>query len=207
MKDPARTIPRAIPAALAIALAVYAAVAISALLVLGAPALGRTSAPLRAVVSASSWHDASWVVRVGAAIASLGALLSLLAGTSRTVFAMASNGDLPRRLAAVHESRRTPYLAELAVAAVAVALAAFVDLRGAIGFSSFAVLAYYAVANASALTLERAQRRSPRAVGALGLAGCIILGATLPWRSAAAAAAALGAALVAREVLRRGKTD
>ena len=33
------------------------------------------------------------------------------------------------------------------------------DLRTAIGFSSFTVLGYYAIANASAWTLSRSERR------------------------------------------------
>ncbi len=201
--DPERTIPRAIPLALAITLAVYLAVALSALLVLGATALGHAAAPLRDVVASGSWHRASALVRVGAAIASLGALLSLLAGTSRTVFAMASNGDLPRRLSAVHASRRTPVVAELALGAAVIVATGLVDLRGAIGFSSFAVLTYYAVANSSALTLSRAERRSPRLVAILGLIGCVVLAATLPWGSVAAGSGVIVAGVVGREILRR----
>ena len=162
-----------------------------ALLAVGAPALAHSSAPLQAVVEAGSWSAFAPVVRVGAAIASLGVLLSLLAGTSRTAFAMAGNRDLPPALAAVHPRHRTPYRAELTVGAVVIALTAAVDVRGAIGFSSFAVLAYYAIANASALTLSPSERRAPRALAALGLAGCVLLAAALPWHSVLAGAAAL----------------
>ena len=47
---------------------------------------------------ASSAVGAAWVepvVRVGAALASLGALLALIAGLGRTALAMAREGDLP----------------------------------------------------------------------------------------------------------------
>jgi APA family basic amino acid/polyamine antiporter len=44
-----------------------------------------------------------------------------------------------------------------------------------IGFSSFAVLVYYAIANASAWTLGRR-----RVVPAIGLAGCLVLAVALP---------------------------
>nr|MBA3605975.1 amino acid permease [Acidimicrobiia bacterium] len=50
----------------------------------------------------------------------------------------------------------------------------------AIGFSSFAVLAYYAIANASAWTLSPAEHRWPRAFCALGFVGCIVLGFAQP---------------------------
>ena len=73
--------------------------------------------------------------------------------------------------------------AEIAVGVVVCVLAATVDLRGVIGFSSFGVLIYYAIANASAYTQPPSQRRWPRMLNVCGLAGCLLLVATLPWQS------------------------
>ena len=72
-----------------------------------------------------------------------------------------------------------PHHAEIALAAVVSALVLAVDLRGAIGFSSFGVLIYYAIANASAWTQTGEDRRWPRWLNALGLVGCLVLVATL----------------------------
>jgi APA family basic amino acid/polyamine antiporter len=113
-------------------------------------------------------------------MASLGALLALIAGIGRTSLAMARNGDLPRRLAAVHPRFQVPHHAEIAVAIVVCGLVAIVDLRGVIGFSSFGVLIYYAIANASACTQPAAARRWPRWLNVVGLLGCLVLVATLP---------------------------
>jgi hypothetical protein len=63
---------------------------------------------------------------------------------------------------------------------VVAALAASVDLRGAIGFSSFGVLVDYAIANASAFTLRREEHRPPRWLPLLGLTGCMVLAFSLP---------------------------
>ena len=178
--DPARTIPRAIPLALVITLIVYAAVAVTALLAIDAATLAQSPAPLRTVVEAGRWATLSPVVRFGATVASLGVLLSLLAGVSRTAFAMAFNHDLPHFLAAVHPRHRIPHHAELAVGAIVATIAAVADIRDAIGFSSFAVLTYYAVANASAFTLSQAERRWPRWLAVCGVAGCAILAVSLP---------------------------
>ena len=107
--DPGADDPAAIPIALGITLVVYAAVAVTALLAVGPDALAaRTAAPLATVVEAGALDWAAPVVRVGAAVASLGVLLSLLAGVGRTTFAMASDGDLPRWLAAVHRDIACP---------------------------------------------------------------------------------------------------
>lgn len=175
VRDPERTIPRAIPLALGIALAVYATVAVTGLLVVGAAGLGATDSPLRAVVDDAGLDGLVPVVAAGAVVASLGSLLSLVLGVTRTTFAMARDGRLPTALAAVHPRSRTPYRATLVVGAVVAVLAATLDLRGAIGFSSFAVLLYYALANAAALTLTDAERRPPRLVPLAGLAGCLVL--------------------------------
>nr|WP_268823754.1 APC family permease [Yinghuangia soli] len=191
VRDPARTIPRAIPAALGIALVVYAAVAFAALLAVGADALAATTAPLDAAVRATDWSAAAPVVRIGAAVAALGSLLALILGVSRTTLAMARDGHLPRTLAAVDPGRQVPHHAEIAVGALIVLLIAVADLRGAIGFSSFGVLVYYAIANASAMRLRSDENPPPRVLPVLGLAGCVLLAATLPWRSAAWGAAVL----------------
>ena len=194
--DPARTIPRAIPVALGIAFAVYALVAVCALAAVGATSLAASVAPLAAAVEQGRWAALSPVVRMGAAVASLGVLLSLLAGVSRTAFAMASNGDLPRFLASVHPRRRIPHRAELAACALTIIVVAIADVRNAIGFSSFAVLVYYAIANASALTLAAHERRWPRALAGVGLAGCALVAVSLPPQTVLAGVAVLGAGIV-----------
>jgi APA family basic amino acid/polyamine antiporter len=183
VRDPAHTIPRAIPLALGLTLVVYASVAFTALVAVGPDTLASAAAPLSTVVEAGSLPAAVPAVRIGAVVASLGVLLSLLVGVSRTTFAMASERDLPGWLDAVHPSRQVPHRAELVVGAAVVAVVAVADVRGAIGFSSFAVLFYYAVANASAFTLTGDRRRPPRAVPALGLVGCVVLACSLPARS------------------------
>jgi basic amino acid/polyamine antiporter, APA family len=195
---PERTIPRAIAVALGLTVAIYAVVAIAALLAAPPSLLASTQAPLRAVVEAGSLDRFAPVVQVGAAVASLGVLLSLLAGVSRTVFAMAANRHLPHALAAVHERRRVPHIAELVVGSVVAVVAATADIRNAIGFSSFCVLFYYAIANASALTL-----RQRLLVPAAGVAGCLVLAFTLPFWSIAIGAATIAAAALLYPLTRR----
>jgi len=201
VRDPARTIPRAILLALGGALVVYALVAVTLLGVLGEARLGGSTAPLADIVREAGWSWAVPVVGIGAAAACLGALLALLAGIGRTSLAMAREGDLPRGLAVVHPRHRVPQRAEIAVAAVVVALVLTVDLRGVVGFSSFGVLLYYVVANAAAVTQGRADRRYPRAMQVLGIAGCLVLVATLPLPSIAAGAGVLAVGVAGRAIV------
>jgi APA family basic amino acid/polyamine antiporter len=95
-----------------------------------------------------------------------------------------------------------PHRAEVAVGLLVTALVLTVDLRGAIGFSSFAVLTYYAIANASALTLPG--RPAGKLLPLIGLAGCVLLAVNLPWTSVVAGAAVLAVGVAIRAVrLRR----
>jgi basic amino acid/polyamine antiporter, APA family len=193
VRDPARVIPRAIPIALGITLVVYAVVAVAVLSELGSAALASATAPLADAVRKAGFAGFEPVVRVGAAVAALGSLLSLILGVSRTTLAMARDRHLPHWLADVHERFGSPHHAELVVGAVVAIVAALADVRGAIGFSSFAVLLYYAIANASAWTLGR------KVIPAVGLAGCLLLAFLLPLTSVlvGAAVVAVGAAAYA----------
>ena len=196
VRDPERVIPRAIPLALGIALVVYVAVAVAALAVADGQ-LATSVAPLVEAVRAAGRSGLAPLVTIGAAVAALGSLLALILGVSRTTLAMARDGHLPRALAAVHPRFHVPHRAEIAVGLVVAAVSAVADLRSAIGFSSFAVLVYYAVANASAATLTAAEGRPPRVIPVVGLLGCLVLAFAVPFTSVLAGAAvlAVGAAL------------
>jgi APA family basic amino acid/polyamine antiporter len=88
---------------------------------------------------------------------------------------MARDRRLPGGLASVSERFGVPWAAEISASVLVLILVYTTDLAGAIGFSSFCVLVYYAVANASAVTLDR---RAP--IPWLGLAGCLLVAASLP---------------------------
>ena len=202
VRDPERTIPRALPIALGITVAVYAAVGVALLAALGPSALAESGAPVVDAVEAVGSVWAQPVVRLGASLASAGALLALIAGVGRTALAMADEGDLPRRLSAVDPRYSVPRHAELAVGIAVVALVLLTDLRGAIGFSSFGVLTYYAIANAAAFTQPGEERRWPRALNVAGVIGCVALVATLPLASVGAGVTMFAVGIGARFAVR-----
>src|SRR6185437_9326822 len=96
-----------------------------------------------------------------------------------------------------------PHRAELAVGLVVLVLVWAVDLRGAIGFSSLAVLVYYLLANLSARRLPTDTRRHARWVPVAGAAGCAVLALTLPAASVLAGLAVLAVGAVVRVVVQR----
>lgn len=196
VRDPVHAIPRAIMTALALTLVVYVAVAVAVLWVLGPARLASAAAPLVEAVRVAGHVWLIPVVVAGAALAALGSLLALILGVSRTTLAMARDRHLPVQLAAVHPRFGVPHRAELAVGAVVAVLVAVVDLREAIGFSSFAVLAYYAIANASAWTLRPEEGRPARIIPLIGFVGCVVLAFALPPSSVLAGASVLAVGAV-----------
>jgi APA family basic amino acid/polyamine antiporter len=200
VKDPERTIPRAITGSLALALVLYLLVGLSAIGSLGPAALATSTSPLADVAGLSGAQWPVVLTRVGATAAALGALLAMVAGIGRTSLAMARTGDLPGWLAAVHPRYRVPHRAELAVGALVSVLVLVTDLRGAIGFSSFGVLLYYLIANLAALRQARERRRYPRLLAVGGVAGCVLIGATLPAESVLAGLVVVAAGLAYRSL-------
>lgn len=200
VRNPAVTIRRAIPVALLGVLAVYAVVALTSLATVGADALAATDAPLRVVADEGSLGWIGPIVRFGAAFASAGVLLNLVPGVSRTALAMARNGELPGWFGRIDTGRSLPVRGEVTIAAVVVIVVLLTNLRSAIAISGVAVLTYYAIANASALTLRDHERTVPRLVPVVGLLGCLILVAALPPPQIATGVAALGVGIAIRAI-------
>ena len=200
VREPARTIPRAIVLAISITFLTYTAVAIAALGTLGPSRLAQAGAPLTESVETAGWPWAIVVVRLAALLAAGGALLALLAGISRTMFAMAQNRDLPTWIGAVHQGRKSPYRAEITTGLSVAAILLVTDLVGAVEFSSFLVLWYYAVANLASLRLHPGERRWPPIVSAVGLIGCLVLGFSLPVATIGAGIGVLTAGWLARKL-------
>ncbi|KNC18914.1 transporter [Arthrobacter sp. RIT-PI-e] len=213
VREPRRTIPAAIFGALGFTLLLYLLLALSLLHAFGASGLAGTTAPLRQlfedVMPDAGAARAGGIVTIAAALASLGALLALIAGVGRTTLAMAREGDLPRALARISHRTSVPWLADTAVAVVVVVLLLTTDVLTVVGFSSFGVLLYYAVANIAAFTLAERQWYAPRWLNLIGAAACLVLAFTLPVASVVTMLGVLAAGLVLRAVvlvLRRRRT-
>ena len=202
VREPRRTIPRAILITVASVSILYFAVALAAVGAGGTAALARGDAPLAEAAREMGMPWLEALVSAGAVCAMLGVLLSQLLGLSRMVFAMARRGDLPGWLAGVDAASGAPRRAVVLVGAGAAAAAAFGTLRAIAPAASFAILLYYAIANLAALRMPRDAKLYPDAVPALGLAACLLLAASLPWRTAAVGMAVLAAGFTVRAAAR-----
>jgi APA family basic amino acid/polyamine antiporter len=177
VRDPRRVLPRAMALALAVVLTTYAAVGAAVLRVLGPlPAASRSSAPLEQVATLVAGDALAVIVRVVAVAAAGGALLSLMAGVGRTLFAMGRGGDAPRRLAAV-SAYGVPHRATVVAGLGAALVVAVGGIGSALALSAVSILTYYGVAHLAALRMPVG--RPPLLVPLLGLAGCALVAGSL----------------------------
>lgn len=205
VRGPSRVIPAAIGVTIAGAIVLYVLTAFVALGTVGADALAATAAPLHVAALASSGPSVAAVVSVGGVAAMLGVILSQLLGLSRTTLAMARRQDLPAWLAHVHPRFAVPGRAVIAVGALSAIVAATGALQNIAATASFAILAYYGIANVAALRMPSANTAWARAVPLVGLAGCTLLAFSLRGPTVLGGLAILAAGFLGRLVTRAGR--
>ena len=142
VRDPARTVPRAIALAMVGITTLYIVLQVVAQGILGDGLAQATVSPLADAAGASLGGWARALLLGGAALSMFGYLGGMTLAIPRMVFALARDGFLPRALASVHATHRTPQAAIIAQSALALALA----ISGT--FEKLAILA-----NVSALVL------------------------------------------------------
>jgi APA family basic amino acid/polyamine antiporter len=199
VREAKKNIPKAIVLSLGAVLIIYLLLTAVLTKVLGS-ALASAQAPFIAYFNALGLH-LDWLVLAVASVASLGSILALLAGVSRTAAEMSSDRELPKMFAARNRFG-SPWVAEIVIAIGSISLVFVGDLSSVIGFSSFSVLFYYAVAHLSALGQPADQRLLPNALPMLGLALCLLLALSVPGPAVPVSTAILVAAVVARRFLR-----
>jgi len=207
VRDAKRNIPRAI-----VIVMVSVSVLYFALLFVLQTALGSSLASLDAPFVAYlelKLTGTGWLVLPFVAMATLGSILALLAGVSRTAAEMAQDRELPK----LFEARNrfgAPWVAEVGIALGASLLVLVADnLAWAIGFSSFSVLFYYAVAHLSVCYMRAAGIDSKprlwlaRFMPIVGILLCLALAVSVPGPAFIVSSAVLVAAVGLRRLFRK----
>jgi amino acid efflux transporter len=162
-KDPARQLRRVTALALVLVAVVYLALATATAGVLG-PAAATSAAPLTDLLAYGFGPAAAPLTAVGAAVLSLGAMNTFIAGASRLGAALARDGAMPAPLAKGHEPGRTPHrslalLAVLTAAVFAAATAFGLDLDQLMRATSACLAAVTVLACAAAVRLLTGRSR------------------------------------------------
>ena len=203
MRAPERDLPRALLLSLALTTAVYVLVALSAVAAVGWRDLSTAPAPLALVARRALGPRADTALALMALAATANTVLLLVLSASRSMYGMASEGRLPRRLARIGR-RSIPVTATWTALAVTGLVVVSGDLVQAATMTDAAVLASFMLVNASLLWLSRgpaapagARRHADVANpgAALVLCGALLLHVGWLGLAAAAAVAIAGLAL------------
>jgi APA family basic amino acid/polyamine antiporter len=135
IRDPVRTIPRGVIGGASVVVLVYLAVHVVAQGVLGAELAQGAAAPLATVAGRVMGTAGAALIVAATAVSVFGNLAVDMICTPRAFFAVAEGGVLPRAMARVHPTYRTPWIAILVYVTIIIGLA----LSG--GFRALAVLA------------------------------------------------------------------
>ncbi len=186
----------------------------------GLPDLAASKTPLADASARIMGATGAAVITLGAVLSTLGNNMGQALSGSRSLFALAENGDVPRVFASVSPRFGTPVVAILFTAAVSLVLATTGSFVGMAAASAVSRLVVYVATCAAALRL-----RSPRFAGdvpapkmrvpfgpvipvlAILIALAILAGATPQQLRAGAYALAAGAVLFAIAVLPRGGSN
>jgi len=178
VKKPEKTIPKAILTSLVITAFIYVVVTTVGIGLVGVERFGGSDSPIATAAAALGSPVLVGAVTFGAGVATFSVLLSDLLSSSRTVFAMARNGDFPRFLSKMRNIN--PINSVMATSAIVIVLALTGSLVQVAALTSLTILIYYAVTNISALKLQPEKRLFPKAVPAAGLISCLGLMVFLP---------------------------
>lgn len=152
-KAPEKDLPKGIIISLVISTILYLLVSLTAL-ALGSPEeLSRSNAPL----SDLTRNAASWIPRTLGAIAlfsTANTVLISMISTSRIIFSMAREKDLPRVFSKLLKKRATPWMGALAVFILAIALLPSGGIEVVASASSFATMIAFTVINLALIYLR-----------------------------------------------------
>jgi APA family basic amino acid/polyamine antiporter len=170
-RDPTRTVPRALLLALGVSTLLYIAVAVAAVSVLGAAALGASPRPLADVMAHVLGDRGATVVAAIAVLTTTNTTLLALTAASRVLYGMAKAGAMPRPLAGVHPRRGTPVPAIVAGAGVAASFAVLGDFTVIAAVTDFAVYVVFLAVNVTVIVLRRTRPDLPRPFAVPGAVG------------------------------------
>jgi len=159
-KDPQRNTPFALFVALGVVAVLYILIQVVSIGTL--PGLAQSERPLADAGAIFLGTYGAAFITVGALVSILGNLNVGLLGSTRLLFAMSENGDLPSTLSRTHESFKTPWVSILLTSVVILILTIFSTFLTALAIATITRLLVYAT-TCLALPVFRRRGDAPEA--------------------------------------------
>ncbi len=155
-RNPRRDAPVALFTALGVCALIYTLVQVVVLAMLADPA--GTDRPLAAAAQVFLGPFGAGLMAAGALVSVYGYLAGAMVNVPRLIYAMAAEGDLPPRLAAVHPRFRTPHVSVILFAATVWAFAAAGGFLTNLSLSAVSRLLTYGMVSVALLVFRRRER-------------------------------------------------
>ena len=160
VKEPVKTMPKAIILAIVITTLLYILVAVSSVSVLGWEKLSASQAPLADVAWVFFGDVSHTLLGIIGLFATANTVLLVLLGTSRLVYGMAEGGMLPKSLASVHKSRRTPWVAIISLMIISMLFVLIGNIKTVASLTNATILLVFIVINLSVIVIRYKERSS-----------------------------------------------
>lgn len=155
-KNPNRDLPIGLIGSLSVCTLLYIAVAASLTGIVSYTELDNAE-PLAYALRAIGYNFGSVLVAVGAIAGLTTVLLVLIYGQTRIFFAMARDGLLPKKFAAIHPRFSTPYVMTIATGVVVAAVAGFAPLQVIAELSNIGTLFAFVIVAVGVLILRKTE--------------------------------------------------
>ncbi len=153
VKNPRKNMPRAIILTLVIATVIYLAVVSVAILIVPMDVLRQSSAPLILIFD-NAGDTTKGIFNAIAAIATINGVLIQMIMASRVLYGLASQGNLPKKIAYIHPVTRTPLVATGLIVAIILVLALFLPIAELAETTSLIVLTVFMSVNLALIRIK-----------------------------------------------------
>ncbi|MEJ2862120.1 APC family permease [Actinomycetospora flava] len=180
VKEPSRAYPRALFGAITTAGVIYLLIALSSAIVVDPNVMAESTGPLLEVITASGLPIPAWLFSLIALVAIANGALLFMVMASRATYGLAEVGLLPSIFGSVAPTRRTPWVAILAVGAATIGMS-FVGNIGTLADTTVLLLLFVFIStNVSCLVLKKDRVdhehfRVPTVVPVLAIVASIVL--------------------------------
>lgn len=181
VKEPETTLPRGLLLAVIISSLIYVLVSVIAVSVLTPAELFASKQPLLDIVAKRAPWFPTDIYRAIALFAVSNTLLLNFVMSTRLIYGMSTQGLLPKPLARIHATRKTPYVATILVLIVVSVLALSGDLSQLARSTAILLLVSFLLMNLALAKLQRNKREkrgafeAPRFVPFAGAGICLVM--------------------------------
>ncbi len=162
VKDPEKTIPKAIIISIIISAFLYVIIAVVAIGLIPYTTLANSSAPLSTAIKILHNSYLDIIIAVGGITATAGVILTGILGTSRVLYAMGRDHEIPEKFGYI-DKYSTPVYSIILSATISIIFVYFVGFSTIIEASNVSVLIAYSIINISAILLwTKLKNENPR---------------------------------------------